>query len=404
MNETTPGTDAKLAIIVHSFADGGGGAERVAANLAHYYAGQGQEVDLVVFNSDGAFASLLGDKLNLVDLQVNAKRLWPYRPGTWLALARYFKNEQPEYVLSSIRHINIAVGLSAYLKKPRRLIFREINTQGGVSNRKPIARFFYRFLMTLSYRKADGIIANSNDTRDDLLRYGIVPESKITVIQNPVLRSDYKEFAGREISEPWLNDSSLRVVLGVGRLTHQKNFPLLVRAFSRVYEQDQRARLIILGHGEEHSTLNALIDELNLKQVAKIMGFQSNIFPYFKKASVFALCSLWEGFGNVLVESLAVGTPVVSMDCPGGPRTILQDGQFGRLVKAGDLDGFATAIAELLKRPAFNPDDLVQRSEAFMVDTVAKEYLAVINNTFQQVNKTNSAMLENRERTKIFKD
>jgi glycosyltransferase involved in cell wall biosynthesis len=166
------------------------------------------------------------------------------------------------------------------------------------------------------------------------------------------------------------------VILGVGRLTPQKDFPTLIRAFALVRQQ-QPARLILLGEGEERSSLASLIEELHLQEEVDLPGFVDNPFAYMARARVLVLSSAWEGFGNVLVEAMAAGTPVVSTDCPSGPAEILANGEYGQLVGIADSEAMARAILKILDCP---PDQhqLKQRVMEFSVEKILAQYRSII--------------------------
>jgi glycosyltransferase involved in cell wall biosynthesis len=140
------------------------------------------------------------------------------------------------------------------------------------------------------------------------------------------------------------------VVLGVGRLTRQKDFPTLIRAFAAVRRR-HAARLIILGEGEDRPGLEALAGQLGVAHDVALPGFQDNAVAYMAASRLFVLSSTWEGLPTVLIEALAAGTRVVSTDCPNGPREILQDGRLGALVPVGDVAALAAAMIEALCRP-----------------------------------------------------
>ena len=182
----------------------------------------------------------------------------------------------------------------------------------------------------------------------------------------------------REVPDhPWFAPGQPPVILGVGRLTPQKDFPTLVRAFSQV-RRLRAARLVILGEGEGRAELEALADELGVKEDLALPGFQNNALSYMAHSAVFVLSSAWEGLPTVLIEALAAGTRVVSTDCPSGPREILQDGRFGALVPVGDASALARAILETLERPAscVSPDAL----HSFTRDAAVDHYLHLIEN------------------------
>jgi glycosyltransferase involved in cell wall biosynthesis len=164
------------------------------------------------------------------------------------------------------------------------------------------------------------------------------------------------------------------VILGVGRLTVQKDFPTLIRAFARV-RQKRNARLLILGEGELRSELNALVAELGLQADVALPGFVENPFVFMRHASLFVLSSAWEGFGNVLVEAMACGMPVVSTDCPSGPAEILQNGKWGRLVPVGDVQALSEALLATLEESTH--PDVAARAAECSVDRAVEGYLRV---------------------------
>jgi glycosyltransferase involved in cell wall biosynthesis len=165
------------------------------------------------------------------------------------------------------------------------------------------------------------------------------------------------------------------VILAVGRLTLQKDFPTLIRAFARLRAR-RSARLVILGEGELRDELEALVAELGLTADVALPGFVDNPFSWMRGSALFVLSSAWEGFGNVLVEAMACGTPVVSTDCPSGPAEILENGKWGRLAAVGDAEALARAIAEALDDP--NPPDVRARAAFFSVERSVDAYLAIL--------------------------
>jgi glycosyltransferase involved in cell wall biosynthesis len=163
--------------------------------------------------------------------------------------------------------------------------------------------------------------------------------------------------------------------LGVGRLTKQKNFPLLIHAFVKV-RQKKTCRLVILGDGELRSEIEILINNFGIHDDVLLPGFQENPFAWMSASSVFVLSSDWEGLGNVLIEAMACGTPVVSTDCPSGPSEILEGGKWGRLVAVGDVDSLSKAILDTLLDE--NQPDVVKRAHHFGVNSAVDHYLEVL--------------------------
>ncbi|NCC88353.1 MAG: glycosyltransferase [Clostridia bacterium] len=355
----------------------GGGAEKVAANLANYFCSIGYDIDLVLFHKTGPYLRSIDKKINIVDLNLNFVRN-ALVTGYILPVRKYLKESKPDILLSVIRSTNIIWGLASYgLKLNTRIVFREANTTEGILGSSFIKKYAYLMGMKLSYKQAEMIIANSQDTLNDLIKEKIIGKTPYAVIPNPVLPENYLELSNQGITDFKWPVNKYKIVLGVGRLHKQKNFKLLVNSFKILLNQIPSARLVIIGEGEEKAELNQFISNLGLNDYVTILDFKSNIFPYFRAADLFALSSHYEGFGNVIVEALSVGTPVVATNCPGGPKMILENGKYGMLVKPDDENAFAEALLITLRDPP--PKELlIKRAQDFTVRKIAKRYLDIL--------------------------
>jgi glycosyltransferase involved in cell wall biosynthesis len=200
---------------------------------------------------------------------------------------------------------------------------------------------------------------------------------KIKVIYNPVITPELFARAEEPLDHPWFRPGEPPVVLGVGRLTQAKDFPTLIRAFALV-RKERPARLMILGEGEERPKLEALVRELRLEEDVALPGFVDNPYKYMKRAAVFVLSSRWEGFGIVLVEAMALGTPVVATDCPSGPAEILENGKWGRLVPPGDPEALAKAILDTLEGGVSRVKATTNVQKRFSMIAIVEQYLKVL--------------------------
>jgi glycosyltransferase involved in cell wall biosynthesis len=165
-------------------------------------------------------------------------------------------------------------------------------------------------------------------------------------------------------------------------LTRQKNFPNLIRAFAEV-RKTQTLRLMILGEGEERAALEALVHELGLSADVELPGFVPDPLAYIKRAALFVLSSDWEGLPTVLIEALALSTPIVATDCKSGPREILDGGRWGRLVPVGDASALAAAIAAALTEPKREVPPEVYSS--YTQGVVVETYLRLLRGKVPQV-------------------
>ncbi len=225
------------------------------------------------------------------------------------------------------------------------------------------------------YPKADMIVAVSQGVAEDLIKSFNIPKEKIQVIYNPITPEIFQK-AKELLGHPWFGPNQPPVILAIGRFTKQKDFPTLLKAFALVRQQ-RKVRLLILGDGEERPLLEQLTRNLKIQNDVMMPGFTDNPYAFMKRAALFVLSSVYEGLPNVLIEAIALGCPVVSTDCPSGPREILDGGRYGRLVPVGDYEALANAILQTLdNRP--DPKVLQQRAAQFSLENAVKEYLKVL--------------------------
>jgi glycosyltransferase involved in cell wall biosynthesis len=162
-------------------------------------------------------------------------------------------------------------------------------------------------------------------------------------------------------------------ILSVGSLTPQKNYHLLIKAFSKISKK-LNAKLVILGEGKLRPSLQSLILELGLKDKVLLAGFADNPYPWYLTADVYVLSSDWEGLPTVLIEALESGLPIVSTDCESGPKEILENGRYGKLVPMNDINAMSDAITISLSE-YHDKEFLMRRARDFSIENISKQYL-----------------------------
>jgi glycosyltransferase involved in cell wall biosynthesis len=357
---------SKICIFVPSFQ--GGGAEKVAINLANYYSSN-YDVTILVLNQSGPYKKQLGENIELINLSTRARYSLI---KTYIA----FKKIQPDIIISILRECNIIAGLTLIFRpvKSVNVVFSEQNPVDNLDTTPFYYRYFILVLMKISYNCANVITANSRDTQNSIANY-IGYKNKFKVIGNPITTEKTEFLCDQQINHKWLNNDKYQTVLNVGRLHHQKDQLNLLKVFIRVNSIITESRLLILGEGSESDNLHNFIDENNLCNKVEIIDFVQNPFPFYKASKVFALTSRWEGFGNVLVESLYCGTPVVSYDCPGGPKEIIDSEILGTLVHLGDVEMMTQEIVKLLKAKKPPLSQLREKMMKYSVETIASKYI-----------------------------
>jgi len=345
-----------------------GGAELFMAKLANGFVARGYRVDLVLACRGGVSARHLDARVRVVNLSAKGSlsAFWP--------LVTYLKSERPKILLSTLTHANIVAIAAVRLTFARTRAFaRETTTPSTadgllMENKSKMVAHLRRWIYPLAAR----IIAPSDGVAMDLVQYLQVPRGKIAVIHNGVDCDAINISAAEPVDHPFFLTGE-PVIVSVGRLCVEKDFVTLIKAFARVVS-DIPARLIILGEGPVRKELETLIGELSLADRVSMPGFVDNPAKYVRHAAVFALSSICEGFPNALVEAMAVGTRVVSTDCPNGPREILMDGKWGALVRVKDVDGMRGHIVDALRsRSSPIPRALVQ--DKFGIDRAVDQYL-----------------------------
>ncbi|MBI1347535.1 glycosyltransferase [bacterium] len=203
-----------------------------------------------------------------------------------------------------------------------------------------------RALAESTYRQADLILTNSVQLRNELIDfYQLLPE-KVQAIPNLRDFQRIDQLANEEVQ--WPQSHPIQIV-SAGRLHPQKGYLRLFDSMAILREKHRcQIGLTVLGEGPQRSELEQAIHSQNLTDCVHLLGYVANPYPYLRAADVFVLASNYEGLPNVLLEALALGTPVIATDCPTGPREILEDGRWGWLVPLGDTPAITEAITATL--------------------------------------------------------
>ena len=353
----------------------GGGAERATLNLATGLAGQGHAVDLVLAQAEGAYLAQVPGSVRLVVLKT--RRLRALRTLASLPfLVRYLQRERPDALLATLHANIVALWARRLAGIPRRVVISEQNTF-SCGNQQTPRRYSLLMprLLASFYPWADGIVAVSEGVADDLAHATGVPRGRIRVIHNPIVTPNLEAKAKAPLEHAWFEPGEPPVILAVGRLTAQKDFCTLIMAFARV-RNTRPARLLILGQGEEREMLEGLVRQLGLEQDVSMPGFVTNPYAFMARAALFVLSSRWEGLPTVLVEALYCGAPLIATDCPSGPREILRDGQYGRLVPVEDAATLAQTIEEALDNKIPYPPP--ESWHPYKLEMVVDQYLGML--------------------------
>ncbi|ADP69700.1 glycosyl transferase group 1 [Rhodomicrobium vannielii ATCC 17100] len=346
----------------------GGGAERVSVDLARAFAALGHPVEFVLMRAEGDFLSEAQRGFPVVDLDIRKTGQVP------VPLARYLRARRPDALIANMWPLTSAAvaGRMLSMQRTRLLLVEHITLSNQYASWGWSHNMMMRASLLTTYRLADRVAAVSEGAARHTAGLAGLGRERVAVLHNPIPPRAVPLLQATTLAERlWNCPPGLRI-LTVGSLKEQKNHPLLLRAFAAMPRPD--ARLMILGQGQNETMLRGLAAELGIADRVIFAGFHADPSAFYATANLFVLSSDHEGFGNVIVEALSFGLPVVSTDCPSGPAEILDNGSFGRLVPVGDANALARAMEAALDAPV-DRDALRRRAADFAPGIAARKYL-----------------------------
>lgn len=351
-----------------------GGVERQILTLAQTLQVSGWTITLVLHELRGAFCQAVPATVQVVDLA--SRRTMQDIPR----LARFLRQARPDVLLSNLDHNNVAAILSSQLSGTRTPVIICQHNALSAQYRKGMSRS-YRYIPGL-YRLLSPYIAAavcvSAGIADEMRRIAHIPPDKIYVINNGIIDAQFAIRSNTAIAHPWFDDPAGPVFITAGRLVALKDHETLLRALA-IHRQHLPSRLLILGDGPLRAPLEELSGALGLADAVQFVGFQHNPLPWFRRADAFVLSSQSEGFGNVLVEAMGCGTPVISTACEYGPVEILDNGRYGLLVPTQAPDALAKAMDRVVELRALWPPEVIKaRAEVFTTAACASAYTNLI--------------------------
>lgn len=338
----------------------GGGAEANVLTMLEHLDRDRFDPVLVLLDAEGRLLDQVPDRVPVYDLDDYDSPVIGSLPlgGPLLsksrALSQLYTDVGGDVLVTNLQEATIAGWISEVLsgRSIPRIAIENNEPERTLARRCPPGwkRQLYKGALRRAFRSSDRVVTVSEGVKEAVGTVLGLSGSNIVSIHNPVPLTTIRRKASRAANLPWEGEAPF--LMAAGRLVHQKGFDLLLQAFALVRDEVGRdVQLVIAGEGPERSDLEALADDLGLTGSVHFPGYLSPPFPYMHRASLFVLSSRWEGFGNVLVEAMAVGTPVVSTDCRYGPAEIIDDGESGLLVPPEDPEALATAVVRVLETP-----------------------------------------------------
>ena len=372
----------KLFILIPSLEKGG--IERSMSRLSRGLLDRGWDVSIISEKPSKESISYFDERVKLLSLgssfiNQNSNIFFSIFKNIfyYFKIKKYIKKYSPD-VLLAVKNIPVSIFLKIILKNKFKLIIREaVNPKySSITQRSLLSRIFVNNLKKLLYPKADNIIAISEGVKQSLVKNFNLDSSKIQTIYNPSADEKILSLAKEDIDRDLISNRPL--IVSIGRLTKQKDHITLLKAFNKIHSNID-CNLYIIGEGSERRNLEKFIKNNNIDNKVKLLGYQNNPWKFLSKSNLFVLPSIWEGFGNVIVESMLIGIPVISSDCPSGPREILNNGKSGKLFQVGDYNHLANIMEEIISS---DNSELINyaklRSKDFTIEKITQEYQKVL--------------------------
>lgn len=341
-----------------------GGAERVTLSIIKRLDTERYTPVLITMNAEGPLRSELPSYVHTYVVESTRLRY------SVLKLIKLIKHIQPACIFSTLRYVNFVIlMLKKLLGLNAKIIIRESSTVSMVLKQMPAYKAkIYTILYKRLYPKADLIIAQCNNMREDFIRLFHINPQKIIRIYNPVdintVVSKSEEFIPWEFIKGELN------IVAVGRLVELKGYDVLLKAFSILIKYKPQAHLYIIGDGPLRTKLMSLCKSLGLNQQVTFTGFISNPYPYISHCDLYVLSSKWEGFPNALLEALVLGAKVVATACESGPAEVLGDEEYGLLAKVCDEQSLCEKMLQYIDMESKTGD----RGKYFSIDRIYSQY------------------------------
>ena len=346
----------------------GGGAEGVCVKIANQLAFKGYDIDLLVLNfNDKKRLSEVSSKVNLINLGVSSVKL------SLPSLRKYIKGRKPQIFITFSHELSVACIVARKILGKRynfSVISRNINflSKSVFASNHIVYGYLYRWLLMRVYIHSDYFIAQSIAMKDDMVQILNIPNKKVRVINNPCSKVKLNNYRNQQVKE----------VICIGRLEKQKRFDRAIISFYFYHKTNPDIKMTIYGEGRLKQELINLVHKLDLQDSVSFLGFVNDLCKVYRPGAITLLSSDYEGFPNVLVESISYGIPVVSVDCTSGPSEIIENNVNGFLSHKTNI----VALVEILRLGVLKNWDVLevkQSSERFSIERIAHEYEEVIS-------------------------
>jgi glycosyltransferase involved in cell wall biosynthesis len=347
-----------------------GGAERVMINVLNKLFDRGYSVALLVGKRVGPLERLLDSEIPVFELGYDSAKF------AWIPLWTFLRKNNPDLLISTLGASVSAALVKSIYKGSFKMISRLGNTIGAEKKlySNPLKRNLFISLNKMIANASDRIVVQSESMRKDFIEETNTSPQKISLIYNPIDAHLIEKMAEK--------DTETFDLLAIGRLLPQKDYPMMLSALEILIQSGFKLKLGILGTGELQPELENMIMAKGLEEYVQFLGFQTNPYAFLSRAKLLLSSSRYEGFSNVILESLALGTPVIATDCPGGNAEVIKDGFNGYLCEVGNPKDMAEKIIMALENiENFDKYAIQMETHArFSIEKITDQYIQVMEN------------------------
>lgn len=363
----------RIGIFMHQF--DGGGAERMTVILANALYEAGHKVTFIVRSGKGESRYLLRTEIPVIDMDIAERSKLEKNIRNIRSLAGVLKGQEYDVLFCVTAEMSQVAAIAAFLCRKRIPLVEVLHNTLSMETHS--FQKIREKAIPLLDRQFDRVIAVSQGVREDYLRVSNTSGQKVVTVCNPVIYPQIYQMAREDTGHPWLvKERKWHTLVLSGRLSYQKNHMFMLRVLSRLC-RDEDYRLILLGIGELEEELKKACAGLGIRDSVDFYGYTKNPYSFYADADAVVLCSRYEGLPTVLIEALACGARIVSVDCRSGPDEILAHGKYGTLVEPGKEELFAQAVRESLREKP-DKDALRRRAQDFSLERSADGYLRIV--------------------------
>jgi len=358
----------KIVFFLYSL--GPGGAERVICQLSNILS-KDYHVEILTIEDNNFFEDDLNEKVSIKSFSKKNIR------SSLVDLYKYFRRGEFDIFFANIWPLTIiALIMKLFFKEKKVVVIEHCDIFAEFEYKNNLFKLLQTFSINTLYHFADKIIAVSNGVADVLVSSSSKLKNLIEVIYNPVRNVPIKNIHKNDFEYSILKEFSGLKIISVGRFSHQKNYPLLIKALKKIDDKNIKFLAYIIGEGVLRENIEREIKKLGLSSNVKCIGYKKDPREYLKISDVHVLSSIAEGFGLVIVEAMQAATTTVSTDCPSGPAEILSD-QYGYLSRIDDIQDLADKIIFAYENK-IDPQKLEARANDFHENNISRKYLKLI--------------------------